>query len=329
MEYNLDPLRIGRCKVRVHNLHSTEKSIETKDLPWAKPMPWYGGVHDCGSMIVPAVGSTTFVLFGQGDPEHPVYFGSWYKNPTELRDINFKTSKETGEVLPTVPVSAGQWQQPIGPEVPSEFSASPYFDPTVKVLLKSLKGHTFLAEDRDGFESLSIIDRAGQELVFKSPVTDNENDFNSAQRGLKEARVGTDLDYDKLAGSTSTVELLGKNGQGFRITASPDSESVEVTSKDATYPAASDQGANKVTLRLGAGLGIIELIGVSEGQETFRLLVHTSTGNVELKSTGSFTLSSDLIALLGKYIQVQGDVSVRGNLSVVGDISSSGRVSGS
>ncbi len=35
----MDPLKLGRCQVRIVNLHTHDKSIlPTEDLPWAYPM---------------------------------------------------------------------------------------------------------------------------------------------------------------------------------------------------------------------------------------------------------------------------------------------------
>lgn len=135
VEYNVDPMKLGRVKVRIPNLHSTEKSISTEGLPWAYPMHHFGGAHDMGSYYVPSVGATIFVQFEMGDPEHPIYFGTWWKVPPMVREMNTKTSPVDGKVLPERPVSMGQWYQPIGPEAPQEVLSSPY-EPTVHVLHK-------------------------------------------------------------------------------------------------------------------------------------------------------------------------------------------------
>lgn len=313
VEYNLDPLRVGRCKVRVPAFHSTEESLDVTELPWAWPLHAFGGFHDGGTFIVPPVGSTTFVTFEAGDPEHPIYFGTWYKNPEEEREINYKTSAKTGEVVPTSPIAAGQWLQPIGPEVPREAAASPYHDPTVRIVHKSLKGGTFIIEDRDGFEYTKVIDRAGQELVLSSPVNFQPNSDNSVQRNLKEAQDGTALGYEDLEASTATIGLIGTSGSGLRVVSTPMGESVEIL---ATDPPGEDPPTT-VRIRAAGGTGTLEISGSIKGEEKFSLTFDSQTGTVTLNCT-NLSINSESIRLAGN-VSITGDTRISGDLTVSGD----------
>ena len=331
VEYNLDPLHIGRVKVRVPLFHQTEKSIKTKDLPWALPIHSMGGAYDVGSFNVPPTGTTVFVTFMAGDPEQPLYFGGWFKNPTQPRAINFKVDKEDGNLIPDrdrFPITAGYWFQPIGPEVPSEIGAVPYHDPTVRVLLKSVKGHTFIVEDRDGFESLDVIDRAGQQLTMNAPVTKEKNDVNQAQRIRKEARDGDGVGYDDLQGGGSTLELVGTSGQRLRMSVGKDAEFVEIVSQNARDFDSPPEEKSEVKLTLAAGLGVIDFAGVYKGEETFRLQVETATGQVTVKAQGGVSLSTEFLSILSNLIMLRGNVHVDGDLAVNGDALVSGRVIG-
>lgn len=327
IEFNLDPLSLGRCKIRIPNLHSTEQSIETENLPWAIPAHLNGGYHDGGSFMVPPVGATVFVMFEMGDPQHPLYFGTWYKNPTEQREINTKTSKETGKVLPKRPISMGTWKQPIGPEVPRETLLNPYLEPLTNVLLKTQKGHTIFSDDKDGEEQISIIDRSGQILKFSGPVTSGFNNQNKEQRKFREASSGDALVYEKLEGQTSTVELLGTTGQGVRIVSSPDSEFIEITSKDdsSSIPG---EGENKLKVLIGGNVGVFEISGVSNNEETVRLVIDSRTGSVEIKGTTSINLIAESISLESEYTNFTGNVSINGSVSITDNLLLSGDLIG-
>lgn len=71
---NTDPDKLGRLKVRVFGIFSSE--IATDKLPWAVPAyPIFTGSGvGYGSFAVPEVGSHVFVFFEMGDVYQPVYF---------------------------------------------------------------------------------------------------------------------------------------------------------------------------------------------------------------------------------------------------------------
>ncbi len=67
---NDDPLKLGRCKVKVYNL--MVGSIPDSDLPWA--IPDFGFIGSkVGNFTVPPVGTTVKVNFDHGDIYFPVY----------------------------------------------------------------------------------------------------------------------------------------------------------------------------------------------------------------------------------------------------------------
>lgn len=70
---NTDPDKLGRLKVRVFGIFSSE--IATAKLPWAVPAyPIFtGSGAGYGSFAVPEVGSHVFVFFEAGDVYQPVY----------------------------------------------------------------------------------------------------------------------------------------------------------------------------------------------------------------------------------------------------------------
>jgi hypothetical protein len=84
VEDNVDPLKAGRVRVRIHGLHTPNKvkteleGIPTDELPWAEPcMPIHeGSVSGFGAWSVPLQGSHVMCFFENGNVTQPRYFAS-------------------------------------------------------------------------------------------------------------------------------------------------------------------------------------------------------------------------------------------------------------
>lgn len=74
-EDRMDPLSIGRCRVRIYGWHSANKDdIPTSDLPWAHPVLPLSG--NPGAIAAPQEGSMVFGFFMDGDDgQFPVMLG--------------------------------------------------------------------------------------------------------------------------------------------------------------------------------------------------------------------------------------------------------------
>ena len=89
---NADPLKLGRVRVRVPQIHGVETDaefIQTYDLPWInqRPPAFLGNTQNSGMFLVPDVGSTVIVEY----PTSETYFG-YYKGgvtSTETRTTAF------------------------------------------------------------------------------------------------------------------------------------------------------------------------------------------------------------------------------------------------
>ena len=73
VEDNVDPKRLGRCKVRVLNLFD---DIPAEDLPWATPWKDLNG----NSIILPDKGKVVSVVFDEGNPYKPEYIFAEHYN---------------------------------------------------------------------------------------------------------------------------------------------------------------------------------------------------------------------------------------------------------
>lgn len=97
-----DPLRLGRCRVRVLGVHSENKEmIPTGDLPWAIPLnpvtsASINGIGQTPTGLLP--GSWVMVFFRDGkSAQQPVIMGSFLGIPSELPNVNSGFNDPNGE----------------------------------------------------------------------------------------------------------------------------------------------------------------------------------------------------------------------------------------
>jgi hypothetical protein len=79
VEDNNDPLHLGRCRIRIFNIHSPNISdLPTEALHWAEPAgsTFSGSVQGIGVSSVPVNGSWVWCFFDGGDFSKPVYFAT-------------------------------------------------------------------------------------------------------------------------------------------------------------------------------------------------------------------------------------------------------------
>jgi predicted chitinase len=80
VENRNDPLKLGRCQVRILGLHTDDKTIlPTADLPWAYPMQPVTSAAVSGigfSPVGPVPGSWVVVMFRDEDMQQPIMLGT-------------------------------------------------------------------------------------------------------------------------------------------------------------------------------------------------------------------------------------------------------------
>lgn len=113
VENRMDPLKIGRCKVRVMGLHTEDKTVlPTDELPWAVPLGsiYSASISGIGRSPTGIVqGSTVLVGFLDGDAcQQPVMMGTLYGIPQTqsasfINDMTngIVTTDESGELVDT------------------------------------------------------------------------------------------------------------------------------------------------------------------------------------------------------------------------------------
>ena len=82
-----DPLKIGRLKVEVINLH---RGIAAEHLPWAWPKVPGGGTANSGFVAIPPLGSTVWVSFEMGDLDYPIWEFGWYGAPSGSIELPYQ-----------------------------------------------------------------------------------------------------------------------------------------------------------------------------------------------------------------------------------------------
>lgn len=151
-----DPLGMGRVRVRIHNIHSTKKTISpTENLPWATPMmpitsASSGGVGSSPTGI--AVGTTVLGFFMDGrSAQNPVIMGTVPGVP----DGDVAKHDVVSEARGTASII----KQPLSnsPEPRSAFAAKyPYNKAT-----KTESGHLVEIDDTPGAERLHVYHKSG------------------------------------------------------------------------------------------------------------------------------------------------------------------------
>jgi GH24 family phage-related lysozyme (muramidase) len=80
VENRQDPLKLGRCQVRIVGLHNHDKNqLKSEDLPWAYPMQpiTSAGISGIGhSPLGPVEGSWVVIFFRDDDEQQPIIMGS-------------------------------------------------------------------------------------------------------------------------------------------------------------------------------------------------------------------------------------------------------------
>lgn len=105
VEDRSDPLKLGRCKVRIVGLHSPKKTdIPTDDLPWAYPIQPIisAGISGVGYAPVGLVeGSWVCVTFRDESKQIPIILGSVGGIPTDGKEsVEYKTTNEMTSITP-------------------------------------------------------------------------------------------------------------------------------------------------------------------------------------------------------------------------------------
>jgi uncharacterized protein involved in type VI secretion and phage assembly len=107
---------------------------------WATPCVPYGGAPDIGIQFLPEVGAGVWVEFEEGDPEFPIWVGTFWSSPNRSSEIPPVTDAD-------------------GAAAPDDRGR-----PEPKII-RTAAGHTLQLDDTAGAEKVTIVDGAHGHVI--------------------------------------------------------------------------------------------------------------------------------------------------------------------
>jgi uncharacterized protein involved in type VI secretion and phage assembly len=126
-----DPLMIGRVRARVPDVTGDDET------GWAMPCAPFGG-SSTGFFALPVVGAGVWIEFEQGDPDYPIWSGSWWGSTAEI---------------------------------PAVLLAPPY----KKVMIRTEGGHAVTLDDTPGVGGIQLETATGQKIVMNAMGIEIDN----------------------------------------------------------------------------------------------------------------------------------------------------------
>ena len=121
----------GRIKARVPEVLGDQES------GWALPCLAFGG-SQMGFFVLPDVGAAVWMEFEHGDPDYPVWVGSWVGSRTDM---------------------------------PSDLMTPPY----KKTMLVTQSGHSIILDDTPGAGGITLKTSGGQKIVLTAAGIEIDN----------------------------------------------------------------------------------------------------------------------------------------------------------
>jgi uncharacterized protein involved in type VI secretion and phage assembly len=126
-----DPLMQGRIKAKVPEVLGDDES------GWALPCFAFGG-SQMGFFVLPDVGSAVWMEFEHGDPDYPVWVGSWFGSKADM---------------------------------PSQLVSPPY----KKTMIMTKAGHSIILNDSPGVGGITLQTAGGQKIVLTAQGIEIDN----------------------------------------------------------------------------------------------------------------------------------------------------------
>lgn len=184
-----DPLKLGRVRVRIYNVHSMKQSrVGTDNLPWAIVMSPVTGANNNKVGQAPVgilVGTTVIGFFMDGeDGNNPIIMGAIAGIPGEVLD-NHDVPPEAREINT---VNKSQ----LGPEpLPAYNAKYPY-----NKVLRTESGHVIEVDDTPNFERIHVYHKSGSYIEINETgriVTKSADGQIEVVVANKEVFIGGDV----------------------------------------------------------------------------------------------------------------------------------------
>lgn len=132
---NDDPEKLGRLKVKVPSVLGN--NVVTG---WALPCTPYGGDAERGFLFIPDIGAGVWMEFEEGDPEFPIWVGTFWSKPGGDSEL----------------------PKPNSPEGTVEDDVQ---SPPTRKIIKTTAGHTIQFEDDKDAAEIVLFDGVNQHIV--------------------------------------------------------------------------------------------------------------------------------------------------------------------
>ena len=299
VEYNSDPLKLGRVKVRIPPFHGIKKENQDGTFVDTEGLPWAQRIENADGRVSPLQNNIPVVcMFLDGNLEEPLILGvipGASTEPTKYGPDQNAPGGNKSDTRETVP----------GPQVPEEGRNLHGFDPTVHIWGSSPDGAIVGADDTKGRERTVLLDRLGQGLLMEGSALHNEVRSGNFMEGTQRPKTRTE-------GQHGRVFLGNIAGQRVSVISGPDGDYIELLSQNT--------GGNKpspssVSLRLAHDEGVFRVQVVQANKVKAEL--SAVDDQVMITAHDCIINASDSL--------VNGNMNVTGNLSVSGDLMAGGR----
>jgi predicted chitinase len=188
VENRIDPLKLGRCQVRVVGLHTHDKSqLPTADLPWAHPMQpvTSAAMNGIGSSpIGPVEGTSVIVIFADDNHQQPIMIGTVGGIPSTPAPID---ADDNTPISSTVKVEKILLRTIPGPTTGAQLT---FYDPEYDAtnLTKDLKPNMKVVAFGIPAETTIVSIDSGTKITISKPVLKYEENivtFEAAPSNLE------------------------------------------------------------------------------------------------------------------------------------------------
>ncbi len=153
---NNDPETLGRLLVTVPGVLGEKVTV------WAFPCVPYGGDANQGFFFIPEIDAGVWVEFEEGDPEFPIWVGTFWSKP-------------------------GGKSEPPKPNNPDGSEKGEIQKPPTRKIVKTKKGHTIQLEDKNGEEMVTIVEAKNNNVITLNKdgikITDGANGHEIVMKG--------------------------------------------------------------------------------------------------------------------------------------------------
>ena len=162
-----DPLKMGRIRAQVPDVFEDEES------GWAMPCVPFAG-DGMGFLGLPKVGGGVWIEFEQGDPDYPVWSGTWWPSGDALPD-----AAKSSPYKQTVMVTEKGNQLVLDDSAPGGITLQIMGGQT-SIVLKSEGGQESITVKAGGAGTVTLQTEGGQKIVLSTSGIELDNGMGAS-----------------------------------------------------------------------------------------------------------------------------------------------------